>query len=478
MTKWGLISATVFTRRILPLFLAATFLTSLHGQTGAQAGASVRAKQTASPSNNRTCSPEKLAKAVLLSPRDTGEIVEGPVCVGVIVNVLRYSVEFGRSVSFIAGPNLVSGFTPPTTGGGAEPKNADDLVAALRQARNTWLATDRLNTINSGTVSKAVAELKGLVSNSDDVFRTNGAAAVVRATQAADIQDEIKQALDATWKATDDIYIGLKSLQATVTSLLLGNPSTDEKARLGAIQTEINSFITEVTPSTSAGDKTAAFNKQQAIVRFWSRMFAGLTEEAFTKTTFVTCGVSFNQDKQIAVKLIQFDRLPLFDGQSPSSVDVKDPFVTVTCASPFSVSVGVELRFLENKAFGLVPSGTSGANQFNVTDDEKTIPLPMGMVHARLKEWSNHRIGLNASFGVAAHITSSAAGGSGAEYLSGLSLSLYRTIYITPGWHIGKVSALAGGYKPGDAVPTGVTAAPVRSSYEHGFGLSFTFGKP
>jgi hypothetical protein len=454
----------------------AVAVTSIRCQSPGNATAG-RAPSAPSSPDNRTCSPKALFKAVILSPRDSGDTVEGPICVGVTVNVLRYSVEFGRTVTISAGPNLVTGFTPPTTGGGSVPKNANDLAEALQKAWDDWLAIDRRNIVLSGRVSKAVADLKAVVSTSDDIFRTNGAAAVVNAVRTDQIKTEVQDALDAEWKAADDIYTTLKSLQAAASTLLLGNPSADEKTRLIAIQTQITAYITEVTPSNSAGDKTAAFNKQQAIVKYWSRVISDLKEDSFTKTTYVNCSVSFNQNKQIAVKLIQFDRLPLFENLGPSTAEVRDPFVTVTCASPFSVSAGVEMRFLGNQAFGIVPSGATGANQFNITDNAKTLVLPMGMVHARLAEWSNHRVGINASFGIAAHITSSAAGGSGAEYLTGLSFSLFRTIYITPGWHVGRVSELAGGYKPGDAVPMGVTVTPVRSSYQHGFGLGITFSK-
>jgi hypothetical protein len=51
-------------------------------------------------------------------------------------------------------------------------------------------------------------------------------------------------------------------------------------------------------------------------------------------------------------------------------------------------------------------------------------------------------------------------------------------MFITAGLHLGTVSALNGGYKVGDAVPTGVTTAPVTGSYKAGFGLAITFTKP
>jgi hypothetical protein len=429
--------------------------------------------------NPRSCPPK--AQPLLLSPKDTGEVVEGPACVGVIVNALRYSVEFGRTVTFTAGPNLAAGFAPPATPpGGAVPQSVtiDNIVKALADNRDGFRQFDRLNANATAAVTQAITDLKALVSASDDVFRTSGARPTLATTRDAAIQAEIRNATNAQWRAADQIYQNVKSIQDQVATLLLGTPNDADKARLSALQTDISSFITELNPSTLAGDKTAGFYKQKAIVEFWSRLFASLNEDSFVITTYVSCGVSFNQNRQVAIKLIQYDRLPLFDGQPIVSSDVKDPFVTVNCSSPFSVSAGVELRFLANQTFGLVPSGSTGSNVFGVTQDAKTAPLPIGMVHVRLAEWENHRFGLHASSGVGAHLQGSASGGSAAEFLFGFSLSLFRTVFITPGWHYGQVAALGGGYKIGDPVPSGVTTVPVSTSYKSGFGLAFTFTKP
>lgn len=75
--------------------------------------------------NARTCPPKAVARTLLFSPRDTGEVVQGPACVGVVVNVLRYSAEFGRAVTYSQGPGLVAGFTPPTTPGGGSRQSTE-----------------------------------------------------------------------------------------------------------------------------------------------------------------------------------------------------------------------------------------------------------------------------------------------------------------------------------------------------------------
>jgi hypothetical protein len=126
----------------------------------------------------------------------------------------------------------------------------------------------------------------------------------------------------------------------------------------------------------------------------------------------------------------------------------------------------------------LVPSGTSGTNEFGITDAGGVNPMPVAMIHWRMKDFAGDKVGLYTSFGVAAHVQSSAAGGSAAEYLTGLSVGLSRAAFISAGWHLGKVSALNGGYTVGTTVPSGVTSVPVTSSYRSGFGLAITFTKP
>ena len=340
------------------------------------------------------------------------------------------------------------------------------------------------NTAAEAIVAVALTRLKNLVLSSDDVFggggTAGGAASVLARARDSQVQNPIKDALLQRWITSDDIYATLRNLQGRLQDFVFANPTlTDaQKAELTLLQANVTSMLTEVIPTRAGGDKPVAFSKQVAIVAAWDALIKSLTEDSFILKTYVGCGIVFNQNRQIAVRLLQTDRLPSFDGTALSQTDLKDPFVTVTCASPFTVSAGIEFSFLSNNTFGIVPSGTSGTNQFGVTDIAHISPLPIGMVHGRIHEWRDHKIGLYASFGVAAHVQGTGSGGSSAEYLSGLSIALARTIFLTGGWHVGKVSSLNGGYKVGDPVPAGVTTVPVQSAYKSGFGLAVTFTKP
>ena len=109
------------------------------------------------------------------------------------------------------------------------------------------------------------------------------------------------------------------------------------------------------------------------------------------------------------------------------------------------------------------------------TDD---MIFSLAMAHLRFYEWEKHRYALHATFGVAANIQGANAGGSNAEYLPGISLSLFRTMYLTAGVEIGKQASLSGGFNVGEPVPSSITSPPVQTAYRAGAGLAVTFTKP
>ena len=136
------------------------------------------------------------------------------------------------------------------------------------------------------------------------------------------------------------------------------------------------------------------------------------------------------------------------------------------------------VSFIRTQSFGLIPTSTAGSYTFGVINSTSVSPMPIAMVHSRLYESPNHLVGFHVGFGIAVHTQDDTAGGTGAEYLLGAGVLLFRTIYLTPGLQYGRTAALSTGYKVGDAVPSGVTAAPTVNKYTPGFGLAITFTKP
>jgi hypothetical protein len=144
----------------------------------------------------------------------------------------------------------------------------------------------------------------------------------------------------------------------------------------------------------------------------------------------------------------------------------------------------VAFSTIQQKEFAIVKSnggaGKPSVNEFQALNDSHIHPMPIGMVHVRLAEWGNHVYAFHGSLGVAGNFQSQSSGGSSAEFLPSLSFSFWRTMFVSIGPHIGTKTALAGGFKEGDTVPSDITTiqGQVKRSYTVGFGFAFTFTKP
>jgi hypothetical protein len=176
-------------------------------------------------------------------------------------------------------------------------------------------------------------------------------------------------------------------------------------------------------------------------------------------------------------------------GNGKSAPATSDPkptsqkLVTVTCETPIIIAVGVGFSSIPDNEFSIQQIGSttnaSGVsvptNVFSQTTNSNFHPVPLAAVHTGLGFWGN--IPIYASIAIAANIKSQNSGGSGAEYLIGPSIGLFRYSFLTAGLYVGRQTILAAGFKPGDPVPTGVTAPPLSTSYQPGFGLAISFSK-
>jgi hypothetical protein len=417
-------------------------------------------------------------KSVSYGMNDSGDTVEGSICVKVNFNALRYDVVLNHTVTVSNGPTL--SLTPPPAGGGTPgpgdtaQKVHDDLVVD-DGALKALMGNDDDTATN---LKNALLRLQELVDASNAAFDSGGAAAVLAMMNNASITKARAAGNAARWQSADSWVTQLQALKDRATKLQSSNPSPDDAQSLTQYQTTIASDIAAAAPYLISGDKSTSFQSQQGLFLWWDLHMAGLNASSFTAQTYVECHIITNVSKSNAIKIGGFDNFPRFSSQSPTALSISGNVSTVTCTSPFAISAGVEISFLKSPTFGLVPSGTSGTNEFGITDAGGVNPMPVAMIHWRMKDFAGDKVGLYTSFGAAAHVQSSAAGGSAAEYLTGLSVGLSRAAFISAGWHLGKVSALNGGYTVGATVPSGVTSVPVTSSYRSGFGLAITFTKP
>lgn len=430
------------------------------------------------PTANGTPCPPR-AKVLWVLPTDSGDVVQGPVCIKVVINALRYSSTIKTQTVVTAGSDLSSVFT--VAKGTPDNPTVDQIVKAVVDQGAVWVRLDKLNNQQLAILNNGIAGLRDLVASSDVIFGASKAEGILKALNSVSVHDGIDAAQKASWGTSDDIYSNLKAIQLLITQTLLSNPAPADadKSRLTGAETALEGLLTALSPSTINGDKTTAFQKQKRILAWWTNYTAGLVDSSsFVIARYVPCNLFGNQTKNMSATIGRFDLLPTFDGSAASNADLTNAVITVNCSSPFVVSAGVEFSLLKNNTFGIVPSAPSGSTQFGITNTATISPIPLAMVHGRLWETSDHKLGVYFGFGVGAHTQDAAAGGSAAEYLTGVGIGLFHTIFLTPGLHLGKVAALNGGFKVGDPVPSGVTTVPVKSSYASGFGLAITFTKP
>jgi hypothetical protein len=190
------------------------------------------------------------------------------------------------------------------------------------------------------------------------------------------------------------------------------------------------------------------------------------------------CEFAFSRTKQTAVTLVQTDLLPGSTSTSPTNV----LSVIVECTSPFTISAGVAFSAIRQKEFAIqpvatTPGSTTTTNQFVATNNSAFHPLPLAMAHARFAE-PNETVAFHVSLGIAGNFQSQNSGGSSAAFLIGPSVSLFRTMFFTPGVLIAQKAELGSGFKVGQPAPPNVTTPPLQNSYTAGFGIAITFTKP
>jgi hypothetical protein len=465
------------------------------------------------------------AKTHKLEASTTGEVIEGPACVQVKINAVRYSAALVKTITFTAGPNLSSVFPkvgeptgergPAVTAAapvtlqqafdqiwnrvnGKSPQGISDEFYSGRQAQNRRF---------SDQVDKFLAQLKNTVIQSDEILATGSSAAVLNLVKNANFQSELQDVIliaTDSWRSSDDILVKIHGAQKDLAALPqtfarpVAGPAAPNscdaaawqewftqcggESRYKLLQDQLAKLEADALQMASGSDEAQKIAKKAGLLKYWQNVISGLDEKAFQVQAEAGCGVLFNRNKQTAIKLVLTDRVVLFDGQTPAQ-QVKDPLVTVECASPFSISAGVGFSTIEDREFSLVksappPGQPNSVLRFGESTRSPVHPMPLAMAHARVYDWDSDKYALHASFGVAAAIKGQNAGGSNAEYLTGLSLSFFRTIYLTGGLHIGQQAKLAGGFNVGDIVPPDITEPPVQKGYKVGFGFAVTFTKP
>lgn len=354
-------------------------------------------------------------------------------------------------------------------------------TATLKQSAAAWkteLAV-RSSTFNDGVVaaSGALVAAKKPLADLEQTLNTTKPAS-------ADDQTALQQEAQRVHTASANLDDKIKQLEKT-TPLLAW--ATTENLRVVSAIPDLEASSTKYTDFETAQEALLSWKTRMSDLRdrwntYKTVKSQGKTEEEnpspFSLSASADCEFAFSRTKTTAITLTRTDLMPGTTATAPEAVLT----VNVECTSPFTVSAGVEFSTIEKHEFAIqaspaTPPATGTVNKFVLTNDSNFHPLPLGMVHARLCEF-DERFSLHASLGLAGNIQSQSAGGSSAEFLIGPSFSLFRTMFLTPGLHIGTKTEIGGGFQVGDVVPSNITTVPLEKSYTTGFGFAITFTKP
>ena len=434
---------------------------------------------------------------------NTGLSREGPVCVQVHYNRLRFNLSVNFQTTYSKGPDvqsaLLTGPQPTAKPGGVVPEDANTtLLNKIRASLNDLVAAAR-------AVDDGVKLVKDLVTFLDASVGPG------KAFPEDAVRDKY-EALEPALQAAEQL-----PLNALPTDLAFGNcPSTPPAApapgsalaMLQGLQADAEYYPTHKDLVDQAlglanlfrcgGTGETEVVQDVAILKFWDSRFLELGLQnnmthaqlqqvslagLFVDATQLNCPNVFNQSSSTAASLTAFDESQTLSGNfnNPSPHQVQN-FFSLTCASPFTVSAGIEFSTIPAREFGIIksaggPNNTS-INTFGLTSDSAFHPLPVALAHVRLWESPDRRLAAHATAGASGNIQGQNSGGSSAEFLIGGSLSFFRTMFFSVGLHVGTESTLAGGFKVGQPVPSDISSVQVSKSYTKGVGVAITFTKP
>ena len=467
---------------------------------------------------------------------DTGRSFEGPACVEVLFNPILMGVSLQSVTTVTAGPDQSKTILGGPSSGGAGPQrttqapptNLLDAIAALKsdEAR----LNSSLNALQGSYATvfqsqeQAISDISSLrramqsVTGEEVIDRVkNGYIALQRDLRLA-VNSAANFVPSDRSSGSETLLAWSQRLEDTLARLPLDYPNgaqttftclppppatdvawgawytqckdslyTPLKALLDADLANAKSFAGD-------SDSNKALKQQLSIVTYWNSLFSslGLTTDLpvaaiqakditpfFFAHVKVACGPLFNQSSSTNLNILTADLGPTLAGNDPN-VKAQTAFATVTCGNPFTISAGAGFNTIEQKQFAIIQAsdGKGGVqNVFGVTSDAKITPVALAITNIRLTESDNHKIGFYGSLGVGGSLTSGS-GGSSLQFLPGVSVALWRTMYITGGVDIGTSSEIAGGFKVGDIVPAAITSVLTSTSHSVRFGFAITFTKP
>jgi hypothetical protein len=174
---------------------------------------------------------------------------------------------------------------------------------------------------------------------------------------------------------------------------------------------------------------------------------------------------------------------------APTPEEVQLAHGTLTFGGPrIMVSAGLATVFMRKQEFqqaigqaldtnGQPILGKEAVNTIQLKTDDRIVPSPLIMAHARLFSFHGSDNALWGTIGVTGRPDNQ---GTAVEYLFGVSQSLLNNwIFITPGLYLGKQQSLTPGLRVGQEVPSTLTGdLTVQKIYVPRFAIALSFHLP
>ena len=421
--------------------------------------------------------------------RSTGDKIRGPATITIKkINVLRYDVGIGVSVTFTAGPDISDLPFIPALGGEEKEGVASaageverlkkssprftDLLDLLNRVERPYAALRASVATNMRVLASTASELSALVRVSDAVLQaTNGETTLVSRAGAINFGPALK----VTWPVAPDVLeSALMNLQLLEGQLSTVTPTPEETQVVAYVRARIHVLRSGLEALRDSGELATKFRDTQEDLRRWQPIVGAIVqgkESSFTRIINADCGFQFETTKESKYELVTRDRLVA------NAPEAKRELVTVVCTAPLSISGGFGFSFVDEQTFALVSSkpesGNTAVAKFGSSARSTYRPLPVILLNTRIKDiddvWSVH-----ASAGAVVDISTGETG-TDVEFVLGPSVAMSRVFFLTAGWHWGRVSKLAGGFAEGDTVPEGVTAPPLEKSWSGSFAILATW---
>jgi hypothetical protein len=281
------------------------------------------------------------------------------------------------------------------------------------------------------------------------------------------------------------VSIALERLGNDLNLLSTGSSAEDWKTFLTDFGTAYN-FLRERVPALQAlvrlmdytSEAATTYTANRAKLATWRLLLQATKTSggaAFKRQTRAGCGFTFDQSRETKIELVMRDRLA-----APGTAEARKEIATVVCSSPVSVSSGFGFSSIDENEFVFVEStkaSASGAltkiSRFGYRNQSGFRPLPMLLINTRVWEPAD-KFAIHATAGAAVDVKTGSAG-TDVEYVFGPSFSFWRSLFVTSGWHVGRTSALTGGFALDQEVPEGITNPPITKSWDSAFVVAATW---